>query len=161
MHRSDDVFIRPIQPRLVTVKLIRRIVNQIKAQLRVFGTKICGKRLPPCHQLGFIFHIGIGFKGIGLVGNNGDEAVLLAGFHQFTQVDKPGFGQRIRNTNAHMANPFCIEVTRHQRVKLPDTPIGPRPVDVQTDPQLMGIARRVKWRIGSKRRGHCQEQRHS
>jgi len=143
------------------VKFIGRFINHIKTERRVLSAKKGADCFPPHHQLRFIFGVGIGFKAIRLVSNNRNYAIRFAGFHQFSQMDQTRFGHVIGNANTHMANARLVEITHHQRVKLTNSPVGTRPVDIHPHTQLLRVMRRCQRSISGKRRGSRQQHSNS
>jgi len=68
---------------------------------------------PPVHHLFFILGFRIVFILVGLPGDNRDHAVLLAGLHQLTQVNKSRLGRFACNANTHMPYPLRGEIPHH------------------------------------------------
>jgi len=121
------------------VELIRRLVDQVKAQQRRALAEIVRHGNPPVNHLFLIIGFRVVFIDIGLIRDNRDDAVLLAGFHQLAQMNQPGLCRLIRHANAHVANPFCAKIADHQRVKLANAALGARPVDVHSHAQLLRV----------------------
>jgi len=135
----DRFLIHPVERSKVVVELVRRFVDQVKAQQRRALTKIVRHGNPPVDHLFFGIRFRVVFIFIGLISDDGDDAVLLAGLHQLTQVNQPRFRRFARHPNTDMTYAFCLEITDHQRVKFADTALGAGPVDIHSDAQHLRV----------------------
>jgi len=154
INAVDDLngfLIHPVERGCVVVELVRRLINQVKAQQRRTFAEIVRHGNPPVGNLFFVIGFRIVFIAVRLIRDNRDHAVLLAGFHQLTQVDQPCFGRLIGHTNTHMADAFRAKVAYHQRVEFPYPALGARPVHVHTHTQLLCIKRSRQRRLGGYR----------
>jgi len=140
VDRFDGFFIHAVQRRKIVVELIGRFVNEVKSQHGRALAKIVRHGNPPVDHLFLVIGFRVVFIFISLIGDNRNHAVLLAGFHQLTQVDQPSFRRLIRHANTHMADPFRVKIADHQRVELADAALGARPVHVDTHAKLLRIA---------------------
>jgi len=147
----DRFLIHPVERSNVVVELVRRFVDQVKAQQRRALTKIVRHGNPPVNHLFFGIRFRVVFIFIGLISDDGDDAVLLAGLHQLTQVNQPRFRRFARHPNTDMTYAFRLEITDHQRVELTDTALGAGPVDIHSDAQHLRVTGSRQRRLSGNR----------
>jgi len=147
----DRFLIHPVERSNVVVELVRRFVDQVKAQQRRALTKIVRHGNPPVNHLFFGIRFRVVFIFIGLISDDGDDAVLLAGLHQLTQVNQPRFRRFARHPNTDMMYAFRLEITDHQRVEFADTALGACPVHIHPDAQLLRITGSRQRRLSGSR----------
>ena len=147
MDVTNGFIIHPIKRRLIMVELIRGFKYQVETQQRRALTKVMRHRHPPVNHLFFVTGAGVFFIFVSLIGDYRDHAILLTGFHQFTQVYKPRLRGLSRHANAHVGQPFRLKIPHHQRIEFTYTPIGARPVYVHPNAKLLRILRRRQRRL--------------
>jgi len=147
----DRFLIHPVERSNVVVELVRRFVDQVKAQQRRALTKIVRHGNPPVNHLFFGIRFRVVFIFIGLISDDGDDAVLLAGLHQLTQVNQPRFRRFARHPNTDMVYAFHLKITDHQRVELADTALGACPVDIHSDAQHLRVTGSRQRRLSGNR----------
>ena len=69
------------------VKLVGRLINEIKTQQRIALTEIVRHGNPPVDRLFLVIGFRVVFIFISLISDNRDHAILLAGFYQLAQVN--------------------------------------------------------------------------
>jgi len=129
------------------VELISGLVDQVETEQRRLLTKIVRHGNPPVDHLFFCIGLWVIFIFISLISDDGDHAVVLAGFYQLTQMNQPRFGRFCCHPNTHVGNAFRAEIADHQRVKLADTALGARPVDIKTHAKLLRVMRGGQRRL--------------
>jgi len=112
------------------IELVRRLVDQVKTQMRRTLAEIVRYGNPPVNDLFLGISFRVVFIRVSLISDNRDHAILLASFHQLTQMDQSGFCRLVGDTDPHMANPFRAKIAYHQRVELAYPALGTRPIDV-------------------------------
>ena len=161
MKGADGFVIYPVQGSLAVVEFLRRFINQVKPQQRRTLRKIVRDGHPPVDHLLFIAGAGVVFILIGLISNDRNHAILLTRLYQFSQVDESRFRRLSRDAYAHMLKSLRLKITHHQRIKLPDTPFGARPVNVHPHTKLLRIARSGQRRLSRAHRGADEQEERS
>jgi len=69
------------------VKLVGRLIDEIKTQQRIALTEIVRHGNPPVDRLFLVIGFRVVFIFISLISDNRDHAILLAGFYQLAQVN--------------------------------------------------------------------------
>jgi len=139
------------------VELVRRFINQVKTQQGIALAEVVRHGNPPVNHLFFRLGFRVVFIFIGLISDNRDHPVLLAGFHQLTQMNQPRFRRFIGHADTHMADTLRTKIANHQRIELPNAALGARPVHVHPHAQLLRIKRsRQRWLSGNHPAGREQ-----
>ena len=121
------------------VKLVGRLINEIKTQQRVALTEIVRHGNPPVDRLFLVIGFRVVFIFISLIRDYRDHAILLTGFYQLAQVDQPRFRRLVGHADAHVGNAFSPKIADHQRVEFAYAALGARPVNIHTDAKLLRI----------------------
>jgi hypothetical protein len=143
----DRFFVDAVKRGEVMVELVRRFVNQIESQQRRAFTEVVRHGDPPVNHLFFVIGVRAVFIFIGLIGNNRDRTVLLAGLDQLAQVDQPRFGRFTGDADTHVGDALRAKVANHQRIELADAALGAGPVDVHAHAELLRVARSRQRRL--------------
>jgi len=130
------------------VKLVGRLVNEIKPQQRVALAEIVRHGNPPVDGLFLVIGFRVVFIFVSLVRDYRDHAILLAGLHQLAQVDQPRFRRLIGHADAHVGNAFSTKIADLQRVEFTYPALGARPVHIHPDAQLLRITGSRQRRLG-------------
>ncbi|ASV53388.1 hypothetical protein LJPFL01_0025 [Lelliottia jeotgali] len=159
VNRFDRFIVDAVEGRDVVIQLVRRLVDQVKPEQRRAFLKVVRHSNPPVHHLFFVIRFRVVFVLIRLIGNDRDHAVLVAGFHQFAQVNQPRFGRLTGHANPHMGKALGLKITHFQRVELTNAALGARPVDVDTHAELLRVARSRQRRLSGKHPARGENQR--
>jgi len=121
------------------VKLVGRLINEIKTQQRVALTEIVRHGNPPVDRLFLVIGFRVVFIFISLIRDYRDHAILLTGFYQLAQVDQPRFRRLVGDADAHVGNAFSPKIADHQRIEFAYAALGARPVHIHPDAKLLRI----------------------